>query len=93
MPTVLAVMAHPDGPVTEDLVLKYDWIDYFGYAFQAEEKPLRSLDRKLRVVDPHPCLGSSEEFLKSHYDIRGVPVFNRVFNEAGGLVFPMLKEQ
>ncbi len=87
-----AIMAHPDGLVAEDLSLKYDWVDYFAYTFHLAEKPLNVLRRKLRIVDPHPCYGSRKAFLKSHYDIRGVPVFNEIYDEKGKLVFPILNE-
>lgn len=83
-----AVIAHPDGPVAQTLHLKYDWVDYFGFAFQLEEKQLSPLQRDLKVVDRNPSNGNPERFLKHHFEVRGIPAFNEILDESGKVVFP-----
>lgn len=85
-----AVMAHPDGPVTDTLSLQYDWITYFMFAFNYGEMELRPLRRALRVVDPNPCMGDPEKYLKQHFDVRGIPAFNKIVDEDGVTVFPIV---
>jgi hypothetical protein len=83
-----AVMAHPDGPISEGLYLKYDWVDYFMFAFSYQERELTPLRRKLRIIDPCPCNGDTGIFLTNHFDVRGVPGFNQIVDNKGTLVFP-----
>lgn len=83
-----AVMAHPDGPTKEELYLQYDWFEYFLFAFNYQERELTPLRRKLKIIDPCPCNGETEKFLKNHFDVRGEPAFNRIFDDKGTLVFP-----
>jgi len=83
-----AVMAHPDGPISEELCLQYDWVDYFLYAFNYQERELTPLRRKLKIIDPCPCNGDTGIFLKNHFDVRGVPAFNQIVDNKGTLVFP-----
>ena len=85
-----AVMAHPDGPVTDTLSLQYDWITYFMFVFNYGEMELRPMQRKLRVVDPNPCMGDPEKYLKHHFDVRGIPPFNKMVDENGVTVFPIM---
>ena len=82
------VMAHPNGPIAETLNLKYDWINYFLFTFGLREGELKPVQKKFKIVDPNPCDGDTEKFFKYHFDIRGEPVFNQIFDEEGNLVFP-----
>lgn len=85
-----AVIAHPDGPDEMVLRLRYNWIDYFGFAFYLPAKELRSTDRIYTVVDRKPSRGNQLEYLKNHFDIRGIPAFNEIYDENGDFVFPLL---
>ena len=81
-------MAHPDGPITETLNLKYDWIDYFLFTFNFKENKLRPMQKELKIIDRYPSHGSTEKFLKNYFDVRGVPAFNEVIDEYGKIIFP-----
>ena len=83
-----AVMAHPSGPIAETFNLMYDWINYFLFTFNLKERDLKPMQKKLKIVDPNPCNGDTGKFLKYHFDIRGEPAFNQLFDEEGNLVFP-----
>lgn len=86
-----AVMAHPDSPVSEMLELNYDWIDYFMFAFNFERTKLAKKRMKFKVVDIAPSAGDGSTFLKKHFDIRGVPAFNELYDESGKRVFPAVE--
>ena len=86
-----AIMAHTNGPKSKYLELKYDWLGYFSYAFHLPEKELKPKQMKLKVVDPHPSNGDPKKFLKNHFDVRGVPAFNLLYDLNGNLVFPPVK--
>ena len=81
-------MAHPSGPIAETFNLMYDWINYFLFTFNLKERDLKPMQKKLKIVDPNPCNGDTGKFLKYHFDIRGEPAFNQLFDEEGNLVFP-----
>lgn len=83
-----AVMAHPDGPITKTLNLKYDWIDYLLFTFNLKEKELIPMQKELKIIDRYPCHGSTGEFLKHYFDVRGVPAFNEIMDESGKIIFP-----
>lgn len=83
-----AVMAHPDGPVTEKLNLNYDWIKYFLFVFNIREMKLMPMQRTLKIVDPNPCKGDPGKYLKYHFDVRGIPAFNKIVDESGSVIFP-----
>ncbi|MEI6212828.1 MAG: radical SAM protein [Desulfuromonadales bacterium] len=82
-----AVIAHPDGPFCEEIELKYNWVDYFKYTFGASEIPLQLLGRKFRIIDVRPSHGNHVDFLKNHFEVRGVPPFFEL-HENGTRVFP-----
>ncbi len=86
-----AVMAHPDGPGSETLRLEYNWVEYFGFAFHMPGSELIEQDGVYRVVDSHPCHGDPLRYLAGHFDVRGVPAFNQLFDEAGHMVFPLMR--
>lgn len=86
-----AAMAHPNGPESETLRLKYNWLDYFGFAFHLPSSELIEGDRRYRVVDPYPCGGDPMKYLASHFDVRGVPAFNQFFDLDGNHVFPVMR--
>jgi len=86
-----AAMAHPDGPESETLTLKYNWLDYFGFAFHLPSSELIAEERLYRVVDPYPCEGDPMKYLAGHFDVRGVPAFNQLFDSDGNNVFPVMR--
>jgi len=86
-----AVMASPQGPCSEYLDLKYDWINYFSSSFNLPEKKLEPKEHRLKIADDKPCYGHSKVFLKSHFDVRGVPPINLLYDETRKLVFPPVK--
>lgn len=87
-----AVIAHADGPKWKRLTLKYDWLDYFRFTFNLEEedknKRVKRASNTYKVVDDAPCYGDATKFVKNHFDIRGEPAFNEMYDEAGMKVFP-----
>lgn len=83
-----AVMAHPNGPSGAFINLKFDWVGYFMFAFNFDRTELKEVPHQLKVVDDRPCHGDTERFLKEHFDVRGIPAFNKLYNEQGVLVFP-----
>jgi hypothetical protein len=86
-----AVMAHPDGPEEHGLALEYNWVDYFGGAFHLPGSELIREGMVYRVVDPHPCQGDPLKYLAGHFDVRGVPAFNELWDVDGNKVFPLLR--
>jgi putative methyltransferase len=87
------IMAHPDGPEDEGaLELNYNWIEFFAPAFHQNGRDLRREKRHYRVVDPRPSNGDPSAFLKNHFDIRGIPPFNNLYDDADCLVFPPVSE-
>ena len=83
-----AVMAHPNGPSVEQMVLEYNWFDYFAFTLRLQGQPLCRQPQTYRVVDPHPSHGDTSLFLQNHFDVRGRPAFNDVLDAAGNHVFP-----
>jgi len=83
-----SVMAHPNGPITSTLNLKYNWIDYFAFTFNLKEITLKSIQQKLKIIDRHACNSSVSEFLKHYFNIRGIPAFNEIRDESNKIVFP-----
>ena len=83
-----AVMAHPDQPAEYKLELKYNWVEYIQFAFNRKSKPLSSGKYLYAVIDSKPCSGDRSMFLKNHFDVRGVPAFNRLYDQQGKEVFP-----
>ena len=84
-------MAHPKGPSRETLSCKYNWVDYFGFAFHLPSAELRREDTAYRIVDPHPCDGDPQKYLAGHFDVRGVPAFNHLYDPEGNKVFPLMR--
>lgn len=82
----MAVMAHPDGPAAGSVTLRFNWIDYFGFTFGFEDSPLEPRRQTLQVLDTAPSQGPAD-FLKKHFDVRGVPPFNKLLLD-GKPVFP-----
>lgn len=87
-----AVIASPIEP-NMNLNLKYNWIDYFSFTFNLKPKELKPLISNLRIKDINPSHDSPMKFLKNHFDIRGVPAFNLLYDLEGKLVFPPVKIQ
>jgi len=83
-----AVMAHPNGEKVKDLELNYNWDEYFGFTFELEKKQLLPKKSKLKVIDKNPSKGDPIKFLKNHFDIRGIPPFNEIYDNEGSRVFP-----
>ncbi|MAF95191.1 MAG: hypothetical protein CMM60_05510 [Rhodospirillaceae bacterium] len=83
-----AVMAHPDGPKNEVLETEHDWVNYFRFTFNFPEEKLKKEKQKLKILDFDPSEGDCEAFLKKHFDVRGVPAFNELYDESGNRVFP-----
>jgi putative methyltransferase len=83
------VMAHPNGPLAEEVVLDYDWIDYFGFTFGKPESRLNKCPQVLKVIDTKPCHGKLTQFLKNHFDVRGVPPFNILMSKENTVLFPL----
>jgi len=86
-----AVMAHPDGPGSETIQLEYNWVEYFGFAFHRPGSELVQQDHVYRIVDPYPCNGDPLRYLDGHFDVRGVPAFNQLFDQEGEKVFPLMR--
>ena len=86
-----AVMAHPAGPGRETLHCKYNWVDYFGFAFHLPSAELMREDTVYQLVDPHPCGGDPQKYLAGHFDVRGVPAFNHLLDSDGNKVFPLMR--
>ena len=84
-----AAIAHPNGPDNELLYLNYNWIDYFAFTFNLKGAKLRKNKYTYKVIDPKPSYGDTLQYLKNSFDVRGVPAFNRMYNENNELVFPM----
>jgi len=84
-------MAHPDGPGSETVRLEYNWVEYFGFAFHMRGSELIEQDGVYRIVDAHPCNGDPLRYLAGHFDVRGVPAFNQLYDEAGHMVFPLMR--
>lgn len=84
------VMAHPDGPITETVNLNYDWITYFSFIFDTGDKELKPTRQSLKIIDTNPCNGDPGQFLKNHFDVRGCPAFNRLVDDNGVTVFPVI---
>ncbi len=77
-----AVMADPRNTVAErSISLRYNWVDYFRFAFCLESEPLVERQCTYRVVDTAPSCGDRQAFLKDHFDVRGVPAFNLLYVE------------
>lgn len=84
-----AVMAHPNGPEGDGRIqFNYNWIDFFAFAFNREGADLHALRCSYKVVDTRPSGGDPQKFLKSHFDIRGIPAFNELYNMQQDKVFP-----
>lgn len=83
-----AVMAHPAQPSEFQLELNYNWVEYNQFGFNRESKRLTPGRYRYTVIDPQPCLGNRPLFLKRHFDVRGVPSFNRLNDQQGREVFP-----
>jgi len=83
------VMAHPVGPLSNEVVLQYDWPTYFGFTFGQRPAALKPREVCPRVIDSHPSKGDPLLFLNNHFDVRGVPPFNTLLNEEGAVLFPM----
>ena len=83
------VMAHPNGTLSEEVVLNYDWINYFGFTFGKPKSALKKCTQVLTVVDTKPCHGDLPQFLKNHFDVRGVPPFNALIIKDNLVLFPM----
>jgi radical SAM superfamily enzyme YgiQ (UPF0313 family) len=84
-----AVMAHPDSPPDNGyLALEYNWFEYFASSFGGGSYELIASDGRYKVVDPRPSFGDPNAYLTNHFDIRGIPPFNEVFDLNGEKVFP-----
>ncbi|HSV98609.1 MAG TPA: radical SAM protein [Sedimentisphaerales bacterium] len=86
-----AVMAHPDGPRSETVRFEYNWVEHFGFAFHLSGSELTRQERIYRVVDPHPCGRDPAKYLAGHFDVRGVPAFNELYDADGKKVFPVMR--
>lgn len=86
-----AIMADLNGPCSEYLDINYNWIDYFAFTFNLNEKDLKCMKSRLKIVDLKPSYGSTKKFLENHFDIRGIPAFNFLYDTKGNLVFPPVK--
>ncbi len=82
-----AIIAHPDGPFCDEIDLDYNWVDYFKYTFGAPEIVMKPAKSKLRIIDTKPSHGNPVDFLKNHFEVRGVPPFFELHNN-GVRVFP-----
>ena len=85
------VMASPNSSPPKNIEFKYDWINYFRPAFNLSEEQLKYRPQKFKVVDLKPSKGDAKKFLKNHFDVRGVPALNLLYNEQGEKVFPPIK--
>lgn len=83
-----AVMAAPFGVVEHEIELAHNWIEYFMFTYQCVRVELRAKVQKFVVIDERPAHGDSELFLKNHFDVRGVPAFNTVYDMDRKQVFP-----
>lgn len=84
------VLAHPDAPAPDTVTLHFDWIAYFGFTFGFPIQDLQPCIQSYRVIDPRPSHGDPAQFLKNHFDVRGVPPFNNLRDETKQMVFPPL---
>lgn len=84
-----AAIAHPNGPDSELLHLNYNWVEYFAFAFNLKGAELYKKRHRYKVVDPKPSYGDTSQYLKNSFDVRGVPAFNRIYDESNNLIFPM----
>ena len=82
------IMAHPEGPKQKILSLKYNWIKYFLFTFKLPPEELHPMQAKLKVIDPAPSNCDPSQYLKNHFDVRGVPAFNQLFDDQDNLIFP-----
>ena len=89
-----AVMAHPNGPPNDGFIqLNYNWPKYFAFAFYRGSESLRQVNNIYKVVDPKPSNGDPLLFLENHFDIRGIPPFNDLYDESGKRIFPLFDSQ
>lgn len=84
-----AVMAHPDGTRGgQRIQFSYNWIDFFAFAFNLEGVALHASQCSYLTVDSRPSGGDPQKFLKNHFDIRGIPSFNELYDLQQKKVFP-----
>jgi len=50
---------------------------------------LNKYSQVLKVVDKNPSHGVLPQFLKNHFDVRGVPPFNSLISKENVVVFPV----
>ena len=87
-------MAHPNGPPNDGFIqLNYNWPKYFAFAFYRGSESLRQVNNIYKVVDPKPSNGDPLLFLENHFDIRGIPPFNDLYDESGKRIFPLFDSQ
>jgi len=71
------------------VTFNYDWPQYFSSAFNLT--PVEDLTRheaNYILRDKTPCCGDGEKYLKVHFQIRGVPALNELYDQDGRRVFP-----
>ena len=85
-----AIMSHPTGPFLNEVMLNYDWINYFKYTFHLKSEGLNKKRETYKIIDKKSS-NSPKEFLKNHFDIRGVPPFNILCDNEGNILFPPTK--
>ena len=84
------IMAHPNSSFNGKLIkLNYNWPKYFACTFHRESEPLSQAQQSYKVSDPRPSKGDPQLFLKNHFDTRGIPSFNELYDETGEKVFPL----
>jgi len=80
------IMATPNGPDRDAVVLDYNWLAYFSPAV-GSQKELIKQRCEYSVVDERPSNGSTSAYLKNHFDVRGVPPFNQLADKKDTIVF------
>jgi radical SAM superfamily enzyme YgiQ (UPF0313 family) len=85
-----AVLIAPDETcdLSTELLLDYDWPEYFRYVFNYEKADLRPSPTALGRVNHMPSCGDGSKFIADYFNIRGVPVFVDLHDIEDNVVFP-----
>jgi putative methyltransferase len=88
------VVADPHGRDEEGTAtFAYDWPRYFSQSFNLAPADLQRRQTAYVVRDRTPCGGNGEKYLAVHFQVRGVPPFNELYDGEGHRVFPPVSLQ
>jgi len=85
-----AVVADPNNhDETRRVTFQYDWVRYFSPSFNlAPTAELTQCETTYALRDRMPCNGDGQKYLKVHFQVRGVPPFNELYDGSGHKIFP-----